>query len=342
MTTPTVVIDTLREPVPAEFEPWLAATEPEWFREYFEPSSQARGRYLLAQFARAARDATAEIFTARGAGGVLLAAMVVCRLDWDSRHFGIECARIGPYCLTKGGNSRSRLFVHEALTERAVDWSVDHRLRLLQRRLLSRRIDEIRCLEARGFRLADNIVTLTADPASEPSSKGKQRDVAFRPANTDDLPALVEMTRDAFPHSRFVHDPVLNPERGRAVYVAWLEAIVTGDRSAGEKVSADTRVIVCTIRGEIGGYAVINRDPELDALLERRLGLIELFVIAERFRGRGLGSGLLRSVLQQFAGDGVDIVEASTWINGKAALGLYQKAGFSVRENLLSFHYDLG
>src|SRR6266508_2058891 len=75
------------------------------------------------------------------------------------------------------------------------------------------------------------------------------------------------------------------------------------------------------------------REQDLDAI-------VELFVevAAEGWRGRGVGSALLRAGIEWARGAGAHKVALQVWPHNAAALALYEKFGFQ-REGLLRGHY---
>ena len=65
---------------------------------------------------------------------------------------------------------------------------------------------------------------------------------------------------------------------------------------------------------------------------------MEMFAVAEQARGRGLGTALLSAACDWSAQQGANLVEASTWTAATAARSSYQRAGYAIRDTLLTFH----
>jgi GNAT superfamily N-acetyltransferase len=338
MTTLTVMPASASDLNALDFERWLANTEPEWFLEYLSPSPEARARHLRGRFAGALAWPAGRAFLC-SEGERMLGAMALERLAWDSAHFGFECGRVAACCVTPGLNAERRRALHAELVQEALRWADEQKIRLLQRRLLSSRTDEIRCLEDAGFRLADNMVTLLASLVSTVPARKPVPRLDCRAVRSSDLPSLLVMTRGAFPHSRFVQDPVLNASRGDEVYQRWIENLLLDQHSDNTPEGTKAEVMVAAVGGTVAGYATYRMDRALDERLGRRLGMLDLIVVDPAFRGQGIGRALLHQAMDQMRKDGVGDIEATTWINQREAMALYQGAGFLVKENLLTWHW---
>ncbi|HZD38988.1 MAG TPA: GNAT family N-acetyltransferase, partial [Actinomycetes bacterium] len=61
-------------------------------------------------------------------------------------------------------------------------------------------------------------------------------------------------------------------------------------------------------------------------------------LVAEGWRGRGVGSALLRAAIERARQAGAHKVALQVWPHNAAAIALYEKLGFQ-REGLLRRHY---
>lgn len=338
MTTMTVTPATKLDVRMPDFVRWLANdTEPEWFREYLSPSPKARWQYLAGRFegVLAGRDGRAFLCTE---GERILGAIALERLAWDSEHFGIECGRIAVCCIAQGLSVERRGSLHAELLREALRWADENKIRLLQRRLLVRRTDEIQCLVAAGFFQADNMVTMLAPLANVTPSDGYDPRFTFRDARESDLEDLRLMTRGAFPDSRFVRDSRLKDAGGEEVYQRWIENLLRNQSSDKTPAGAKTNVMVCVVGGTVVGYAAYRTDPALDQLLGRRLGMLDLIVVGKTHRGQGMGGGLLIHTMETMRKDGIAEVEATTWIPNSGVVAFYKRAGLQEKEHLLTYH----
>ena len=337
MTTMTVMPVSAPDLNAPDFERWLAGTEPEWFLEYLSPGPEARARHLMGRFAGALAWPTGRAFLC-SEGDRVLGAIALERMAWDSAHFGIECGRIATCCIAQGLSVERRRALHAELLRDALRWADEQKIRLLQRRLLASRVDETQCLGEAGFRPADSMVTMLAPLAIVAPVCGPDPRLAFRAARADDLPALLAMTRGAFPHSRFVQDPILKVSRGDEVYQRWIENLLLNQHTDKTPAGTKEEVMVCALGGAVAGYAAYRTDRALDALLGRRLGMLDLIVVDKAHRGQGIGRALLDRVMEAMRKDGIGEVEATTWTDQREALALYRRAGLQEKETLLTYH----
>ena len=305
--------------------PWLAEALPEWVRDYLTPPPTERAGYFAAAFERAAESGA--VFHT---DGMLVG---VEPMGWDTRHFGISCARIAPICVDRACSPERRAAALGSLLDQVLDWCTQHEIRLLLRRMVSARNVEATIFEERGFRIVDVITTLTA-PAEDVD------DASTRPLVDRDLPSARRIASEAFTHSRFLADPRLDKDRAREVYVHWLDTLATGAGS-GEKRGDGAAVLVAPEGDGIAGFIALRRDPSLDPVLGVPLASVELFAVAAISRGRGHGARLLGAAKSWARANGATLVEASTWAASADALRSYRAAGFEMRDSLLSFHCHL-
>jgi len=312
----------------ASLPDWLDRAMPELVRDYLDPLPAARARHFGEVLARCAAEG--EVVSIRRTGTVDAVAGVE-PLDWDSRHFGLGCARLAPLCLAPGLDASARLAAVAEIADWAIGWCRKKNIKMLLRRMVGARAEEAALFEERNFRLVDSIVTLTAEAVTLVPH------LPVRSATAADREALLAIAHDAFPHSRFIADGKLDLEQARAVYVHWLDALLSGG-TAGGKSGSDGVVLVGEWGGKIAGFSAIRRDKRLEELAGRVVTPMEMFAVAEFARGKGLGAALLAATRDWSARQGAQLVEASTWTASTAARRSYRRAGFSICDTLLTFH----
>ncbi len=69
------------------------------------------------------------------------------------------------------------------------------------------------------------------------------------------------------------------------------------------------------------------------------IGQIELIVVVDRFRGRGIAQALLEALVAAMAGRGVTLVETQIRRGNYSSARAFQKAGFEVFETLCGSYY---
>ena len=310
-----------------EMAAWLGRTSPEWFREYLRPTPEARAAYLGGRFASIAAAAHGQVWAVRR-GGALAALLGYERLAWDCAHFGFECARLDVFALSRDLDAGARAAAMRLGLAQAVALARAGRVRLLSRRLLAERLNEIRLLEGLGFTLADSVLTLRRAVEGAAPESG-----SCRPPRPEDLPALRAMIGDAFPHSRFLTDPIFDRDKGRSLYVSWLDNLF----AAALENTPGMRLLVAEEPSGPAGFVALSLPEQ-----EGEPAEILLVAVAEGQRGRGIGGRLMGGALRACRQEAVDQLETTTWVCAQGPLAFYQKEGFTVVENMLSFHLDLG
>ena len=322
----------------AQFQSWLGETSPELFREYLLTSSEARSNLLSCRFKKLFANVNSEIHVCKR-GNEYLAIIGFERLDWDSRHFGVECGRISPYCISRNMSRVEQSEIHKLMLDLGVEWARRHNVRVLQRRLLSRRLREINVLEELGFHMVDNVVTLAASIKDVLSATRKRKsDLIFRSPEKDELEPLISMTRGAFPYSRFLNDKVLTEKLGDDLYLKWIARLfseVTESKTSG---AVDLGIIVGMLQDQVVGYVTYRVDQASPQTFGSLIATIELIVVDSAFQGMGIGQNLFREASLVLSNLGADLLESSTWMNQRLAMSSNQKAGLCVRENLFTYH----
>lgn len=310
---------------------WLESVESEWFVDFMAGDRTAQAKQVAERFERLVESPGTSVYGAyEGQNLLSLAAFEI--LNWDTEYFGFPFARVAPFCAVSGLSRDELQSLYASVLDAAKGWSKERNVRFLQRRLLSGRLEEINALEDAGFRMVDNIVTMTCDlgNTAEPTA-----DCAFRDLKDQDPPILRAMMEDSFSHSRFNYVPALS-DKGDGVYQRWFDTLV-----ADKKKGVDLRFIVaCDANDSPLGFLCWRHATGLRRLLNLEVGLIDLFIADKAVRGRGIGLGLLQMAGRGMEAEGIEIAQTSTWINQKVALFAYQRAGYHVKENLLTYYLD--
>ena len=314
---------------------WLGRTTPELFREYLSPSEEERARLLKARLESLLGKGGEAL--ACDLGDALAAIMGVEDLAWDREHFGFGCVRLSPLAVAGDLAPEGRTQCLQACLDAGIAAARRLKARLVQRRLTAARMDEIRMLEANGFYLADNVLVTSArlEKCRLPEAGGG---AVVRDCLPSDLERIEAMCAGSFPHSRFVSDPVFDPAKGEQVYVKWMKNAFGND--AGGRDFSGTHGLTADIDGVVAGFLVfqVQAGDGEGAPPVRRMGEISLFVVDPGARGKGVGTALMRGCLDRAADLGVTRLEATTWVQNRGALAIYQKAGLAVVDNLLCFH----
>ena len=143
-------------------------------------------------------------------------------------------------------------------------------------------------------------------------------EVVVRPAREDDLDAIVDLFATVAAEGRWIgtEAPVDRERRRQAM------ADALGEERTALLVADAQGQIVGELSLRLAGYGVAD------------LGML----VAAGWRGRGLGSALLRAGLDWARQAGAHKVSLQVWPHNRAAIALYEKFGFQ-REGLLRRHY---
>jgi phosphinothricin acetyltransferase len=87
--------------------------------------------------------------------------------------------------------------------------------------------------------------------------------------------------------------------------------------------------LVAVLDKEVAGFVIVNLNKSL------RKALVENIFVKADLRGQGIGSLLIKHVVETARSDGYDFISALIPPDDIAALQTYQKAGFSQGETFL-------
>jgi RimJ/RimL family protein N-acetyltransferase len=143
-------------------------------------------------------------------------------------------------------------------------------------------------------------------------------EVAVRPAREQDLDAIVELFVEVAAEGRWIGT----------------EAPVDRDRRRRRVAEALEQEHAVVLVAEAGGRVVGQLGMDL-----ARYGVADLgMLVSGRWRGRGVGSALLRAGIEWARGAGAHKVSLQVWPHNAVAIALYEKFGFQ-REGTLRRHY---
>ena len=228
-------------------------------------------------------------------------------LPWDSAFFGVSIARARTSSL------------NESSCSAMLEWCSSRRIDCLY---FLCPLDEAATQRLRGeraFHLVGVKVTLSR-PAGADSGNVSGK---FRPATVDDIPQLRAIALTSHRDTRFHVDGNFDPARCDELYATWIEKSVNGYA---------THVIVADRDGAAVGYISLHVDAPAGTA---RIGL---FAVDERWRGHGIGRGLLRYAAQMLLEQGVGDTSVVTAGRNTGAMKLYKSAGFHTTDVSLWYH----
>jgi GNAT superfamily N-acetyltransferase len=293
------------------------------YRAYPRMPVDAGRRLLLGDFAM-----KSECLAAGGVwlGEAMVAAGLLERLPWDSKHFGLAMGRVGPLVVDPEYASANAI---GALLEWLLDRAKEADLAHLAAKVDGAELRTLQALEATGFRLMDCLVTYFYDFHRDPPPSVKQlgtiRD--YQPSDLDEIVAIAERMLSEY-GGRFAFDPWLPRDRVRRFYVEWAR-----NASAGHMAN---RLLVGARHGRIVGFLGYRMLPRpLESLGVRVAGQGIGAVLPE---GTGLYPALLaRAILVERVGT-YDFAEFDTPIQNSLPQRVFQRMGFHLARCKYTLH----
>jgi len=229
-------------------------------------------------------------------------------LEWDSQFFARRIARANISCLT------GKVVVEiEA-------WCGLHRIDCLYFLASSTDAETARLAQDNMFRFLD--VRQTLDLHVGAVSHGDASRFRVRTAMEGDIPALRAIARGGHRDSRFYYDGHFPHHLCDELYQTWIEKSCRGWAA---------KVFVAEEGGDLQGYLTCH-------LPNPGSGQIGLLGVAEKARGKGIGSDLVSCAVRWLAQEGVANLSVVTQGRNVRAQRLYQRCGFTTRSVELWFH----
>lgn len=122
-----------------------------------------------------------------------------------------------------------------------------------------------------------------------------------------------------------------------ALHVAWRPDIYTSHKELypQERMKAEIQknaLYVVKQSGIVVGYALLEtRCVDIPGLVLRKVLLIEEICVAESCRGKGIGTKMMEEIQVLAKESGCTDLQLSVQPENEAALALYRKCGFTVR-----------
>jgi len=228
------------------------------------------------------------------------------RLEWDTEFFGPTFGMIDAVSVSSTAEDRceaSRMLLDE-LSLAAEQVGFSH----LTYRPSTDDWDAIHGAERAGFLLIDLGVDFILRPDQ---GGGVSIDPALRPSRNEDLPALRNLARKMFVHSRFGVDPFFRRSEVERFHEQWVTNLHNGLAQAmfvSEHQSEVTGFVSCSLQG-----------PQ---------GRIPLIGVSNTHRRAGTGSALVRTAVAWLTTAGASEIRVKTQATNVPAVRLYESNGF--------------
>jgi hypothetical protein len=250
-------------------------------------------------------------------------------LPWDSSIFSLPMARIGHLIAASVPGSRAQIF--DRLLEELIDLARTQGIRHLSTRVDCADTEAIQCLERRGFRLMECLITYVFRPKRDilPPIKTLYH---VRPYTPADRQAILAISEQMYAHhqSRFSVDPSLSPAGVGRFYIEWTKNACSGEMA--------DHILVAERQGRPIGFLAYK----VNGLVLERTGI--------RIAGQGLSAslpegtgayiGLLKAALELGRGE-YDFMEADAPLHHFLVIKTWQRIGFQLVRGKYAFHREL-
>lgn len=145
--------------------------------------------------------------------------------------------------------------------------------------------------------------------------------VRYRPATEDDIDRIVQIAREIWHMGK---NRAMEDRHGQIGGKPWQDHIAESMRSAMEKRVSEDNAIVAEVDGEVAGWGTWILDEE------NSIGHVGYNGVAPEYRGHGIGTEIVRRVLDHIREAGMEIAVVGTGLNEghAAARRVYEKLGF--------------
>jgi len=244
---------------------------------------------------------------------------------WDSKILGINVGKLKFFLTTHVSSDFLDIFLKKILED----------MRLINIKVLFFRIPVFQYFLLNylcpKLLLTDILVTLcisSRDIAKYIENNTGTHALKFEHAEPKDLPILISLTTNAFLQSHYHNDPFIPYELAEKIFYEWIKNSVYG--------YADN-IIIAKYKNNILGYLTCK----INKIGEKRYGIIDLVAVDKRFRGRGIGTALVKRALKWFLPT-VEYVFVGTQATNIPAIRMYEKVGFRTVSIEATFHlwYD--
>jgi hypothetical protein len=304
----------------------LAAHPYNDYRHYRTISKEVQLRLLCSEIERAAEQGQ---LLALRVGDQVVGLATLSHLHWDSSIFGLPMAKIGHLITASAQGSRAQIL--DRLLDELIELARTQGIRHLSTRVDCADIDAIQCLEHRGFRLMECLITYIFRPKQDilPPIKTLYHVRPYTPADREALLAISERMY-AHHQSRFSVDPSLPPAGVGKFYIEWTKNACSGEMA--------DHILVAERKGCPIGFLAYRLN---DLVLERTgIRIAGQGLSASLPEGTGAYVGLLKAALELGRGE-YDFMEADAPLHHFLVIRTWQRLGFQLARGKYAFHREL-
>ncbi len=147
--------------------------------------------------------------------------------------------------------------------------------------------------------------------------------ITIRPAQADEAKFLSELGARAF-YQAFARD---NTPENMAAYLA---GSFSPEKQAEELARPGSRFFILEIDGTPAGYAHMQDSPAPECVTGNDPVELVRFYLLDGWKGKGIGSQLMQTCIDEARGRGADVIWLGVWENNARAIAFYQKWDYAI------------
>ena len=246
----------------------------------------------------------------------ILAVGKIKHLQWDSNFFKTPAGRIES--LFFQSNSTSPYTDRLQMVKKLIASATQQGLSFLNCRISAQDSLLAHALEEEGFRLCDILNIYLTNLDNKTSEGSCERQEALD---------ILEKCMSNMNFGRIHQDPKISPSLSTKFYIdttAWI-------------LSKNSHLTIAKHNNKPAGFAIGLEDREMSLATNSRYGFLWLIAILPEYRGCGIGGKLLKKFTERFS-TSCNYLEIGTQVSNLAANRLYQRAGYQLTTQALTFH----
>lgn len=240
-------------------------------------------------------------------------------LPWDSRMYGFPAARLD---LAVAADAASRRALISQVLASAAKCGIRHMIA----RIDAGDIPLAAELTRSGFTLLDGIQTFSLPLPAAPSPAAAIETRLYQPS---DLEQILALARTAYIFDRFHADDSIDGETADRINEEWLRNSCSGQ--------ASDAVVVAVSGTDVLSYVTCKMDRDCQSTLGRSVGTIVMVATAAHARRQGSAAACTAAALDWFQRQGAGIVQVGTQFRNIPAARLYERCGFRIAANSLTW-----
>lgn len=253
-------------------------------------------------------------------------------LNWDSKHFGIECKKINQ--LMASGNYFESLRIKQKLiTKLLAEYHKEHAIHI-SARVNKEDLSSVHALESKSFKLMDVLATYMFNLRKQKITDIKAQ-TQIAELREDEIPQLAELAQECFDKhpvstDRFHADPTLPKEKSGQLYVKW---------ATSSYKNKSNKVLLARLDGQPVGFTIGNIDNAFSEKFGTALGTIVLTGVKASERGKHISNSLWNALLLWFRGK-ADLIETGAQISNYPVQQALSQTGFRIVKAQCTFHWS--